>query len=272
MKKAIKRFWGIGLIVIILSSFFMAVPVAPASGSIYAWAADSTQPTVSNGLLATAGQSINSISQTSNGANIFVTTTANTLLQSTNGGQTWTQMSATAFPGSGRMSLVAVAPDSSSIVAIASANTSTVYLSTNGGSSFSSLGVPAASMVFKGLAISAQGGPFKWIGVVGNNGTTPAPGSGGGLALAWPYGSAAPSWINTFTNASPPYTFSSTAPTSIDDVTSVAFSSSFPSDSTMLVTTVTVGDPLTPARSPFTRPASTSRSGTMLSTPASRDT
>ncbi len=70
--------------------------------------------------------------------------------------------------------------------------------------------------------------------------------------MAWPYGSAAPTWIDTFTNAAPPYAFGSVASGSpslvaatvnatIDDVTAVAFSSSFPSDATMLITTVTDG-------------------------------
>jgi photosystem II stability/assembly factor-like uncharacterized protein len=254
MKKAIKRFWGIGLIVIILSSFFMAVPVAPASGNIYAWAADSTQPTVANRLLAPyTGFGINDIAATSDGANIYIVSGnssavgANYLFKSTNGGVSWSALSASSFPTTttANMSLVAVAPDDPNVVVIADQNNGAVYLSTNGGSTFSSLGQPlGATGVINDIAISAQSGPYKWIAAVGYNGTTPATDSIGGKAMAWAYGSAAPTWIDTFTNAAPPYAFAGTSPSvtaNISNVTAVAFSSSFPSDSTMLITTVTNG-------------------------------
>jgi len=112
MKKAIKRFWGIGLIVIILSSLFVAP--ATVSGGNYAFAADTTQPTTTNRLLSAAG--IFDVAQTADGATLYAVDTAKVLYKSTNGGVTWTPATASGTTGSTTYDMVAVAPDNASIV------------------------------------------------------------------------------------------------------------------------------------------------------------
>jgi hypothetical protein len=254
MKKAIKRFWGIGLIVIILSSFFLVTPVAPASGNIYSWALDSTQPTANNRLFAAAtGYGINDIAATSDGATIYIVagntsgatpTGTNYLYKSTNGGVTWSQLAASGIT-SANMSLVACAPDDPNIIVVVDAVTnlagSVAYLSTNGGSSFSTLGtINGGVFTAKDVAVSATLGTTKWIAVAGNT-TNPVASSTGGKVYAWPYGSSSPTWYDTFANNASPYLFATgTVAPSVSDVTSVAFSPSFPSDAVMLCTTTSL--------------------------------
>src|SRR3972149_2579139 len=97
MKKSIKRFWGVGLIVIILSSLIV-VPVAPVSGGNYAFAADTTQPTTTNRLIAPAA-GVWDVAQTADGAAIYAVgqdgAAAQYLYKSTNGGVTWTPATGT---------------------------------------------------------------------------------------------------------------------------------------------------------------------------------
>jgi hypothetical protein len=234
MKKAIKRFWGIGLIVIILSSFFMGGAVAPAAGGVYTWALDTTQPTVANQLLAPVTASTmgyTDIAATSDGATVYVagcnTAALNYLYKSTNGGVTWSKPSGStaiapftaALPNTSATdawNFVACAPDDPNIVAVVSQNSTggVVFLSTNGGTTFSSLGTPDSSLTVTDIAISAISGPYRYIAVSSYNGTA-------GYIYSWNYGSAAPSWSSKSTYG---YT----------RVAAVAFSPSFPSDNTLL--------------------------------------
>ncbi|HTY82390.1 MAG TPA: hypothetical protein VMB24_06370, partial [Dehalococcoidales bacterium] len=239
MKKAIKRFWGIGLIVIILSSFFMAVPAAPASGGIYAWAADTTQPSVANGLLSpikanTFGYT--DITSTADGANIYMTAcdtaSTNYLYKSTNGGVSWTKPAGgtaaspftAALPntsGLNQWTYVAVAPDDPNTIAVVSYAVTTgvgntIYLSTNGGATFSSLGTPGATLTVNDLAVSSISGPYRYIAVAATDNSTT------GYLYSWTVGAAAPAWSNKAST--------------LGGVTvgAVAFSPAFASDATLL--------------------------------------
>jgi hypothetical protein len=235
MKKAIKRFWGIGLIVIILSSLF--VVAAPASGAVYSWASDTTQPSTTNGLFSPVNAvtwGITDIASTSDGSVIYAvasnTADINYFYKSTNGGVSWTKPAGgtasapftAALPNTSatdQWTFVACAPDDPNIIAVVDGTANpAVYLSTNGGATFSSLGDPAGTttaMTVTDLAISAISGPYRYIAVAGVSG-------GSGVLYSWSYGAAAPSWSNkasTYGGA---------------NVGAVAFSPSFPSDNTVL--------------------------------------
>jgi len=240
MNKAIKKFWGIGLIVIILSSFF-AMPVASASGAVYSWAQDTTQPSVSNLLFSPVNVNtwgITDIASTTDGATVYAvasnTAGTNNFYKSTNGGTSWSKPSggtasspfAAALPNNSAVdqwTFVAVAPDDPNIVAVADYTTSntTIYLSINGGNTFSSLSYPNASLIVTDLAISAISGPYRYIAVAGNVGGTT------GYLYSWNYGSAAPAWTNKAGTVGGV------------NVGAVAFSPSFPSDNTMLFVSAT---------------------------------
>jgi len=70
MKKAIKRFWGIGLIVIILSS--LVVMPASVSGGNYSFSGDISQPSATNLILGpAAGFGVFDVAQTADGTTIY---------------------------------------------------------------------------------------------------------------------------------------------------------------------------------------------------------
>jgi len=76
MKKIITKFWGVALVVVLLSSLF--VFAVPASAGNYAFSLDPTFPTVGNGLLAkAAGIGTSSVSQTADGSSSYLSTTSN---------------------------------------------------------------------------------------------------------------------------------------------------------------------------------------------------
>ncbi len=238
MKSIIKRFWGVGLIVIIMSSLLLGA--APVSAGNYAFSADTTQPTtlnriLSNGTAATTG--IFDEAQTADGTTMYAinqVSGTSTLFMSTNGGITWTPCVAAGL--SGAYDMVAVAPDSASIVVVANSATQTVYLSTTSGAVFSSLGVPSYAtanplLAINDITISPASGPSRYIAVAGNYG-----GTGGGAVYVWTYGSAAPAWYNILA-AQPTGPVVWTALTGTDNAEAVAFSSSFASDLAITVVT-----------------------------------
>ncbi|MGD0795661.1 MAG: hypothetical protein ABR958_08800 [Dehalococcoidales bacterium] len=236
MKKAIKRFWGVGLIILLLSTMF--VSAAPASAGIYSWSQDTTQPTATNLLFAptqAATFGYTDIAATSDGANIYMVadntaggTLPNYLYKSTNGGVSWSKPSGgtaaspftAALPNAttDNWTFIAVAPDDPNIVVVVDGTVApAVYLSTNGGASFSNLtGLSTYITTVNDIAISAPSGPYRYIAVAGNNG------SGLGKLCSWTYGSAAPLWSDKSSTVSGM------------NVGALAFSPSFPSDNTVL--------------------------------------
>jgi hypothetical protein len=213
MKSIIKRFWGVGLIVIILSSMFVAA--VPVTAGNYAFTADTTQPTTANKLLGPAGYPAGSYvgimdeAQTADGTTIYAITANSTtnstnsgslLYTSTNGGVTWAPCTGAQLPPF--FDMVAVAPDSASILVVVNTITRTVYLSTNGGASFSALTATGLATI-NDVSVSALSGPSRYIAIAGNTAAATA-GSAGAAVLIWTYGSAAPVWYNILTGGGSP--------------------------------------------------------------------
>jgi len=137
MKKAIKRFWGVGLIVIILSSLFVAA--APVSADDNAWVADATTPSmIPFFTLAAPNSDVADIAVSSTGDAVWmVTGTDNFTYKSTNGGMTWATSQTTAMSDM-TPTMIAIAPDNADRIAIATA-AGMVKVSVNGGVTFATI-------------------------------------------------------------------------------------------------------------------------------------
>jgi len=120
MKNIIKKFWGVGLVVILLSTLFVGT-VPQASANPYAFSGDLTQPTAVNGVLAPAvGFGIVAVAQS--GSTIVATgkvaTAANYLYRSLDAGATWLPIIPAVGPGGSYWGYVALAPDDPNIIAV----------------------------------------------------------------------------------------------------------------------------------------------------------
>jgi hypothetical protein len=138
MKKAIKRFWGVGLIIIILSSLF----VMPASVS----ADDNEWMSYSGPSGATytykSGAQMFGYAVQGNGAVTYAVIGDNQTYKSTNGGVSWAQTN-NSTPIAMTPTMIAVAPDNADRIAISDGTN--VFASVNGGISFSNLGSVAVT-------------------------------------------------------------------------------------------------------------------------------
>jgi hypothetical protein len=236
MKKTLKRIWGIGLVVVLLSSLFIVA--APASAGNYAYTTAGNLPTgITDTILApAAGFGILDVAQS--GDTIWATGRASTtdyLYRSTNGGASWAKVTPTIAPAMGTWSLIAVAPDDPNVVAIvATANTTTnnVYLSNNGGVTFSEFTGLATGANINAISISPQG-LYRYVAVGGHDGTVAASANNSYLAH-WPLGALAPQWTAL---AIPAPVGTSTT----DDVEALQYSTNWLADQSLLVVTETVG-------------------------------
>jgi len=180
MKKIIKRFWGVGLIVIILSSLF--VSALPVTADDNLWTVQSGPSTTS--YVAANGSDVADIAVFTSGSIVYAVTgtghgawTGGTYLyKSTNGGATWARTNSTALSFAPNM--VAVAPDNSDRVAVAASSNGTIYVSVNGGSTFANVGPvtdgSANLTVFKDIAISPTRNGANYVTVCGVDTTGPA--------------------------------------------------------------------------------------------------
>jgi hypothetical protein len=202
--KTLKKFWGIALVVIMLATLFLGTAV-PASAANYAFSADITQPsTFSGGLLptnlaGTAAMTIatyNIYANAQSGSTIYTVlgdTTAvtghNLLYKSVDGGATWVACAAIFIPntvGTDVWNNVAVAPDDPNFVVVIDhlAASDNVWVSTNGGITFSMLTAPAI-LVIKAVTVSPGAAHMIAIG-----GVT----VGVQMAQVWTIGTLAGAW------------------------------------------------------------------------------
>ena len=249
MKNFIRKFWGVGLIIILLSSMFVG-SVPQASAGNYVMSADLSVPYNGGALmplnmatfLPETGFGQNDVAQS--GAVIYTvcsdaTIPLSSLYKSVNGGASWFPCNALGIPNTGAdvWKYVAVAPDDPNVVAIVDFDTTAfyggdlVFLSTNGGASFECLSPtpppvytpPVLGGIIDTVAISYLTGPFRYVAIGGGTGA-PA----GGFVLDWWHGLLAPSW--NLPVVVPP----GVAMNVCDNVLALTYSPSFPSDSALI--------------------------------------
>ena len=162
---------------------------------------------------------------------------ANLLLQSTMGGAMWSNITTrlpTTTSALASLDYVAMASDDANVVVIGTANASAsgtpgiaLAISTNGGSTFTSMGVVSATFAaVKGIAVSpVVSGGYRYVAAYGNAGTANT-----SALFYYNYGAGVGAWKNAVTTG-----FTGTQATPIgaatmDNVVAFQFSPNFPSD------------------------------------------
>jgi hypothetical protein len=217
----------------------LALAAVPVSAGTLSWSAETTYgvPTETGKVLMyTDDVDIKDMAVGSDGTVVYVVTgasftTANqNMFKSTNGGDTWSQLTVHANVGTG-VTGVAVAPDDDDMVAVI-ADSNEVYISTDGGTKFSPL--PTTEQTSYGTAANLYDiaiAPIKdsthYLAVAGDEGAAVS------LGNVWYFnvGAAAPVWTETQQKDG---AASGIGTTSDDRFKAVAFSPNFASDQVML--------------------------------------
>lgn len=231
MKKNVTKIWGIGLVLVLLTSMLLAaVPVSAGTLSFGA----TVIPTTTDNVL-TNGTAITDIAVSADGLTIWAAVGSSTLYKSLDGGLKWTTKTVT-----GDADLVSIAPDDANIVAYAKLDaTAAVYVTTNGGATaFATLGTVqesdgTAANTLTDLDISPASGTTHYVGVSGYET------SGGGAANVWYFnvGAAAPAWKETNDKAGWATNHETFVGSSEDISHAIAWSPSFPSDKVLVAVT-----------------------------------
>ena len=229
MKKKLTRIWGVGLVVVMISTLLLSA--APVSASELGWGT-TTIPSATNNVIVN-GLKIVDMTVADDGTTVYAADGANAVVyKSTDAGRTWGTKTTTLIP-----TLVAVAPDDASLLMVATA-AGAIEVSTNGGTSFTSLGTStdaagAAIAVANDIAISPADGDNHYLTVAGNESAT--------VANVWYYklGSTGAAWkeLNTKNGFGVATTG---APTPDEDAVALGFSPNFASDKVLLVVTLDV--------------------------------
>jgi len=204
----------------------LLLAATPASAETQPWSAEAIPGTTGN-VLGPAGIDVRDIAVAPNRTSIYAVAgdsiSDNVVYKSTDSGASWTAISVDIQPD-----LVAIAPDDGNTIVIASTSAPAVYVTTNGGNDWSSLGIVqesggAVASAICDISISAASSDIHYIAAAGKE--------AGDVANVWYYsiGTIAPAWKETNTLDG----FSSA-----NVIRAVAFSPNFPSDSVM----VTVGE------------------------------
>ena len=241
MKKIIRKFWGIGIIVVLLSSLLVAaVPVSAADP--LNWEAKTDAPAAIPFAVLAPGTDV--VDFAVNGMTMYAVTGVapgagtKAVMQSTSGGAMWTDVS-TRMPASGDIGtadFVTMAPDDPTFIVVADATPAAglcAAISTNGGATWSSMGAVRSSTNVnvtgvKGVTISPiVTGGFRYIAIYGTAGAD-LPG-----LYYYNYGPGIGSWKNACLGAVPDFV---TPPVlgagavAYDNVVAFQFSPNFPSD------------------------------------------
>jgi hypothetical protein len=240
MKKIIRKFWGVGLILMLLSTLFMAAaPVSAADPLMWNYKFD-TPGGAAWGLA--PGTDITDFAVSADGMVIYAavkSATTTYLLQTTAGAAMgWSNISSRlpvfgVTPGVTELNdidtvdYVALAPDDPNIVVVvdSTANATSnagVAISANGGASFSTMGfVGTTTTVLSGVSISPLvTGGFRYIAVFGTDGTVP-------VVYYYNYGAGVGGWQNAVTYFTTYTAFNTLANSNF---VALAFSPNFPSD------------------------------------------
>jgi len=221
MKKLITKFWGVVLIVILLSTMFVAA--TPVSANALQYSAETYPNTFIFGTI-TAGAQI--LDMAINGDTIYVANGTNLpafgvfgLRKSTTGGSFFVPVTVSAAGvNAASIEMVAVAADDPNfVVAIDTASaTDVVYISSNGGSTWSNVGAPrtaagVAVTTVTGLSVSPAFLGGHYIGVSGITAGAPRLAifnTAGGLGTGWfdaisegPLGNSVNTYAGTGTGA-----------------------------------------------------------------------
>jgi hypothetical protein len=169
MKKAIKRYWGIGLILIILASL-VATP-ATVSADDNEWVSQAS-PSGSTFVIK-SGANVSDIAVFGNGSTVYTLAGDNFTYKSTTGGATWAKTQSAAMSDI-TPTMIAVAPDNVDRIAIADPATGMIKVSVNGGVTFSTISpiVTATSNMTTGikcLTISATRNGANYVTVSGTD-------------------------------------------------------------------------------------------------------
>jgi len=230
MKKIIKRFWGVGLIVIILSSLLMvAAPVSAADP--LRWESKSGGPSTKDNAIS-PGTTVYDFAVSPDAATIYAAC-GTKLFQSIDGGSKWTDITnrlSTPNPTavSDNINFVAIASDAPNIVVVADATSEAaldagVAISVDSGVTFTDMVLPSgATTVLKGLEISALvSGGYRYVSVFGSNSAT-------GNATLWyfNYGAGVGGWRDALVD----FTTKPADKALFDHVSALQFSPNFASD------------------------------------------
>jgi len=226
MKKKISKIWGVGLVVVLVTSLLLAA--APVSAGDQAWSAE-TLPGAT-GKLIILDSDVTDVAVAADGTTIYVIDSQldpGLGYKSTDGGNTWTSM--TLHGDNDDPLAIAVAPDDADIVAIIDGTSDEVYVSVNGGTSFSDLGKPkegalGEATILYDVAVSPADAGIHYIAAAGTEGDSEP--------NVWYFNleGTPDQWKETSTGA----VALGEADTDTDAYYAVAFSPNFPSDKVMV--------------------------------------
>jgi len=171
MKSKISKLWGLGLIITLLAS--LVISVAPASAvEPLSWIEEKL-PGSAPFFALSGGDEIYDLAIGPDGGTVYAATGEGTIYKSTTAGAMWTQVltnAGTSVAVAIESDLIAVAADDSDVLAIAQANADnvTVYISTDGATSWESLGEPTDAIVATDISVSAAASGSHYIAVSGN--------------------------------------------------------------------------------------------------------
>jgi len=241
MKKNISRIWGVGLVLVVLGSLlFSALPVSAGTNS---WGTV-TMPSETSKVI-TPGIYNQDLAVAGNGSTLYAAlyddaNDVGLVYKSTDTGKKWSNVSDSDWLSTNVYTdRIAVSPDDPNIVAFIDQDNTEVWLTTNGGTSWTDLGQPTAgdgssdpASNILGIAISGKVSGTSYIGVVGDE--------AGPRSALWYFnsGAAVTKW-RIATDAAGLDGWDATGFTADDYAVAIAFSPNFPSDRIATIVTFT---------------------------------
>jgi len=243
MKKVIKKYWGIGLIVVLVSSLFIAAAPVSAADPLN-WEPKIDAPAVIPFSVLAPGTNV--VDYDVNGATMYAVTGVGpgpgtkAVMQSTSGGAMWSDISTRMPADIVTADFVAIAPDDPNVVVVADATPAALTglsaaITVNGGTSWTSMGFiqdgsgTNLAGAINGVTISPMvTGGIRFIALYG------ADAAGLASVFYYNYGAGVGTWRDA-TDLAPATDFVGTwtagaGPAVYDTVDAFEFSSSFPSD------------------------------------------
>ncbi len=171
--KKLTKFWGVFLAIVLASTLILSA--APVSAGTLSWGSED----LPDEFVDTNNDSIVDMDVSGDGSVIYVTTNDSTnwrIKRSTNGGESWTDI--TVIDGAARIAAehISVAPDDPNYIAVASDN-ATVYISDDAGANWDSLGqIDSGGSIDNviDLDISVEKGGNHFVAAVGSDGSATA--------------------------------------------------------------------------------------------------